>query len=79
MLRASTLLFGGIPMVLGGYFAQNCSVVPKGNRAALVAVILRSTALRQKLMFLRLRINMRLLQDLEHRDFSDYSQTEDIL
>ena len=30
-------LFGGIPMVLGGDFAQILPVVPRGNREAIVA------------------------------------------
>ena len=36
-------LFGGIPIIMGGDFAQTTPVIPKGNQAAQVNASLRSS------------------------------------
>ena len=57
------LLFGGIPVVLGGDFAQIAPVVRKGGRPEIVeASLLSSTIIWSKLRKLELKVNMRLSQ-----------------
>ena len=56
-------LFGGIPVVLGGDFAQIAPVVTRGGRPEIVeASLLKSTIIWPRLKKLELKINMRLSQ-----------------
>src|SRR6516162_3579215 len=55
-------LFGGIPMLFGGDFAQILPVVPKGNRAQTVNASLQASKLiwpRIKILFLRENMRVR--------------------
>ena len=53
-------LFGGLPTVLGGDFAQILPVVKNGNHASIVNAYLQQSALWGRLKKLALRQNMRL-------------------
>jgi hypothetical protein len=54
------VLFGGVPVVLGGDFAQTLPVKPGAGRAATVAICLRRSFIWRQLQLLTLRQNMRL-------------------
>ena len=61
MRRNDDHLFGGVPAVLGGDWAQTLPVVPRGSRAAVTAACLsRSSTIWPHLEVLTLRRNMRL-------------------
>ena len=70
-LRSVTddVLFGGVPVVLGGDFAQILPVVPHGSRADTVRACLQQTWIWPRLRQLSLRINMRVRNDLSEQDF----------
>jgi hypothetical protein len=53
-------LFGGIPFVLGGDFAQTLPVIVRGSRAAIVSATLQKSHIWENLEVLPLRQNMRL-------------------
>ena len=53
-------LFGGVPAVLGGDWAQTLPVVPRGNRATVTAACLCRSYIWNHLKVLTLRENMRL-------------------
>jgi hypothetical protein len=53
-------LFGGIPFVLGGDFAQTLPVIVRGPRAAVVGATLQKSHIWQNLEVITLRQNMRL-------------------
>src|SRR4051812_14188867 len=53
-------LFGGVPTVFGGDFAQILPVVPRGNRADIVNACLQRSFLWSSLRVLSLRLNMRV-------------------
>src|SRR5271156_1693164 len=53
-------LFGGIPFVLGGDFAQILPVVVHGSRADIVGAILQKSPIWEKLKMQTLHKNMRL-------------------
>lgn len=61
-LRSVTddVLFGGVPVILGGDFAQILPVVPKGSRADVVAACLQRTSIWSRLRKIHLRTNMRV-------------------
>ena len=54
------LLFGGVPFLLGGDFAQILPVVPQGKRADIVKACLQRSFIWTKLDRLYLRTNMRV-------------------
>jgi PIF1-like helicase/Helitron helicase-like domain at N-terminus len=54
------VLFGGVPVVLGGDFAQILPVVPQGSRADIVSACLQRASVWPRLRKLRLRTNMRV-------------------
>jgi hypothetical protein len=58
--KEEDMLFGGIPFVLGGDFAQTLPVIKRGKRADIVAATLPKSYIWEKLECERLRINMRL-------------------
>jgi PIF1-like helicase len=66
-------LFGGVPIVLGGDWAQTLPIVPRGNRAAVTAACLsRSLAIWPHLEILTLRQNMRLQGGGVNAQFADW-------
>ena len=64
--------FGGIPVILGGDFAQILPVVPRGSRADIVAVSLRQSYLWSSLRLLSLRLNMRVRIGEDNQRFADW-------
>ena len=65
-------LFGGIPVIMGGDFAQTTPVVPKGSRAAQVNASLRSSWIWPKLSILKLNRNMRLCPGSNNQVFANW-------
>ena len=65
-------LFGGIPMVLGGDFAQILPVVPRGNREAIVAANIQNPSLWPRFQKLFLRQNMRIRKEVDNEAFADW-------
>ncbi|KAH0606715.1 uncharacterized protein H6S33_003549 [Morchella sextelata] len=63
-------LFGNIPIVLGGDFAQILPVVQRGNRAQIVQACLQRSSLWQHFKILRLKINMRVRNGVENEAFA---------
>ncbi|KAK4509263.1 uncharacterized protein ATC70_007613 [Mucor velutinosus] len=63
--RGNEVTFGGIPVVLGGDFAQIPHVVRQGGRPEIVNASLKSSRLWPKLQKLRLTENMRLANSNE--------------
>lgn len=53
-------LFGGVPIILGGDFAQILPVVPHGSRADIVTACLQKSFIWPRLRRLYLRTNMRV-------------------
>ena len=68
---ADDVLFGGVPVILGGDFAQILLVVPHGSRADTVRACLQRTWIWPRLRQLSLRINMRVRNDPSEQDFVD--------
>ena len=70
-LRSVTddILFGGVPVILGGDFAQILPVVPHGSRADIVGACLQTSFIWPRLTQLRLRINMRVREGENGQDF----------
>ena len=64
--------FGGIPLVMGGDWAQTLPVIPHGNRAQVVQACLQRSFLWTHIKVLRLRIKMRLGGSVEDRSFADW-------
>ena len=73
-LRSVTddVLFGGVPAILGGDFAQILPVVPHGSRADIVYACLQRTWIWPRLRQLSLRINMRVRNDPSELDFVNW-------
>ena len=65
-------LFGGIPTLFGGDFAQILPVVPRGNRANIVNACLQKSFLWPSLRILSLRINMRVRNGDRNYRFVDW-------
>lgn len=65
-------LFGGIPVVLGGDFAQILPVVRKGNRSMIVNACLQQSFLWPQLRQLTLRQNMRVRIGEENQRFAEW-------
>lgn len=66
----SDALFGGLPAILGGDFAQILPVVKNGNRASIVNACLQRSVLWERLRKLVLRQNMRLQGDGVNAEFA---------
>jgi len=62
------LLFGGVPFLLGGDFAQILPVVPQGTRADIVKACLQRSFIWTKLDRLYLRTNMRVFNATSPQD-----------
>jgi hypothetical protein len=69
---ADDVLFGGVPIVLGGDFAQILPVVPHGSRTDIVRACLQRTWIWPRLRRLSLRINMRVRNDPSELDFVNW-------
>ena len=69
-VRADDALFGGLPIVLGGDFAQILPVVQRGNRAAIVNTCLQRSFLWPSLTLLHLRQNMRVHEGPDNEQFA---------
>jgi ATP-dependent exoDNAse (exonuclease V) alpha subunit len=65
-------MFGGIPTLFGGDFAQILPVVKHGNRASTVAASIRESFLWKEMRVLALRQNMRVRPDELNRQFVDW-------
>lgn len=75
-VRGSTALFGGLPMVFGGDFAQILPVVRHGQRPAIVAACLQqSSEIWPAITVLHLTENMRVLSGEENQCFADWART----
>jgi hypothetical protein len=72
-IRDCDKLFGGIPVLLGGDFAQILPVVKRGDQARIVLACLRKSALWKGLEVLTLRENMRIRgQDALNKSFLEW-------
>jgi hypothetical protein len=69
---ADDILFGGVPVILGGDFAQILPVVPYGSQADTVRACLQRTWIWPRLHQLSLRINMRVRNNPSEQDFVDW-------
>ena len=65
-------LFGGVPTLFGGDFAQILPVVPRGSRADIVNACLQRSFLWPSLRVLSLRINMRVRNGDRNRRFIEW-------
>ena len=63
-------LFGGIPVVFGGDFAQTLPIIPRGNRAAQMNASIRQSFLWPQFSVLKLRKNMRVCPDEANQLFA---------
>jgi len=73
-LRSVTSLFGGVPVILGGDWAQTLPVVRHGDRSQTVLACLQRSRFWPKIERLHLRINMRVRTGGEgsvNKDFLD--------
>jgi hypothetical protein len=70
-LRSVTddVLFGGVPVILGGDFAQILPVVQHGQRADIVTACLQRSFIWPRLKRLSLRTNMRVREGQNGQDF----------
>jgi hypothetical protein len=70
-LRSATddILFGGVPVILGGDFAQILPVIPHGLRPDIVAACLQRSFVWPRLKQLRLRTNMRVREGQHGQEF----------
>lgn len=70
-LRSVTdsVLFGGVPVVLGGDFAQILPVVPHGSRPQIVGACLQKSFIWPRLKRLHLRMNMRVRDGPHGQEF----------
>lgn len=71
-VRNSQKLFGGLSIVFGGDFQQTLPVIVKGSRPQIVGACLQRSAIWKELAMLKLKINMRLGQDLAERNFAQW-------
>jgi PIF1-like helicase/Helitron helicase-like domain at N-terminus len=71
-IRESDELFGGIPIVFGGDFAQILPVVPNAGRAGTIDACLRRTQFWGQLKQLRLTENMRLSSDTASQRWAEW-------
>ena len=69
---ADDCLFGNIPSILGGDFAQILPVVRRGNRGTTVAACLQSSPLWSKFTILFLHQNMRVRAGETNMEFADW-------
>lgn len=73
-LRDPDHLFGGVPILLGGDFAQILPVMKSGSRADVVAACLQRSYFWPHLSILRLRQSRRLHRNAANNEFSEWLQ-----
>lgn len=71
-IRGNDLSFGGIPVILGGDFAQILPVIPRGNRATTVTANLQQSVLWPFFRILHLRRNMRVQPGPRNKAFAEW-------
>ena len=71
-VRSNDALFGGVPTIFGGDFAQILPVVPRGSRADIVGACLQRSFLWPSLRVLSLRLNMRVHSGDRNRRFIEW-------
>jgi len=71
-VRSDDALFGGVPTVFGGDFAQILPVVPGGSRADIVNACLQRSFLWPSLRVLSLHINMRVRSGDHNQRFVEW-------
>lgn len=73
-LRGTTdgVLFGGVPVILGGDFAQILPVVVNGSRADIVSACLQRSFIWPRLKRISLRINMRVREGAYGPEFVNW-------
>ena len=65
-------LYGNIPIVFGGDFAQILPVVPRGNRAAIVRACIQQSFLWPNFKLLHLTQNMRVISGSANMEFAQF-------
>lgn len=65
-------VFGNIPVILGGDFAQILPVVPRGNRAAIVRACIQQSYLWPRFQLLKLTENMRVVSGSANSEYAQY-------
>ena len=68
-------LFGYIPIVFGGDFAQILPVVPRGNRAAIVRACIQQSFLWPSFKLLHLTEKMRVISGSVNMEFAQFLST----
>ena len=68
-VRSDDALFGSVPIVFGGDFAQILPVVPRGSRADIIDASLQRSFLWSSLRVLFLRHNMRVRSGDRNQSF----------
>ncbi len=69
-IRSNNRLFGGLPVIMGGDFAQILLVVYQDTRATIVGAYIQRSYIWPQLSLLFLRQNMRLIYDKNSQDFA---------
>ena len=73
-IRSNNRLFGGLPVIMGGDFAQILSVVRRDTRATIVGACIQRSYIWPRLSLLFLRQNMRFLHNENNREFATWLQ-----
>ena len=68
-LKGNNEPFGGKVVILGGYFAQLPTDLPKASRAQIISASLKKSFLCSKFKVLQLKENMRVLNLLWEKEF----------
>jgi hypothetical protein len=74
-VRNSSDLFGGLPFIASGDFAQTLPVIRRAQRPAIVNACLQQSFIWPKLTVLHLRQNMRVLSGAENTRFAEWTRT----
>jgi len=67
-------VFGGIPIVLGGDFAQILPVIRQGSRQATVLTCIQHASIWQQLHILKLKTSMRIPVNIDNQVFLSFLQ-----
>ena len=59
-IRSNSTLFGGLPVILGGDFAQIPPVIKNGNRSSIIEASIKQSYIWSKVQVLHLKQNMRV-------------------
>jgi PIF1-like helicase len=71
-IRENDNLFGGMTVVFGGDFQQILPVILKGSRPEIVGACIQRSYIWNELKVLHLKINMRLRDNAEEREFAQW-------